>query len=257
MDILLLRFEAPLMSFGGPVVDQQGVTQDSPALCMLTGLLGNALGYDHSEAEKLEALQGRVRYAARADDPGHRMQDYQTVDLGQDFLVDTGWTTRGVVSERGKGEATSGTHIRYRDYLADARYLVALALRDGSPTLDDVRDALERPARPLFVGRKPCLPAAPLFWKRVQAASLLSALQAAPWLAPSGRAVPAGKHKAPVTAAAWWPAEEGDLPESRAFPTTDERDWRNQIVSGRRLLRHGVVAIPPATAAVATEGRHA
>jgi CRISPR system Cascade subunit CasD len=124
------------------------------------------------------------------------MQDYQTVDLGQDSWWNTGWTTRGVVSERGKGEATSGTHIRYRDYLADDRYLVALALRDGSRRSTTCADALERPARPLFVGRKPCLPAAPLFWKRVQAASLLSALQAAPWLAPAARAVPAGKHKA-------------------------------------------------------------
>ena len=245
MDILLLRFEAPLMSFGGPLVDQQGVIQEFPALCMLAELLGNSLGYDHAEADKLEALQGRIRYAARADDPGHRLQDYQTVDLGQDFLVDTGWTTRGLVSERGKGEATSGTHIRFRDYFADARYLVALALREGSPTVDEVIAALEKPARPLFLGRKPCVPAAPLFLKKVQADSLFAALQSEPWLGPTGHEVPPGKNRAPVSAAVWWPADEGGSDDSRVFPTTDERDWRNQIVVGRRLVRQGSIRLAP------------
>jgi len=252
MDILLLRLEAPLMSFGGPMVDQQGVIQEFPALCMLTGLIGNALGYDHSEADRLESLQGRIRYAVRADDPGHRMPDYQTVDLGQDFLVGTGWTTRGVVSERGKGEATSGTHIRFRDYLADARYLVALALRDGAPTLAEVRVALARPARPLFLGRKPCLPAAPLFWKQVQGESLLSILQAEPWLAPTGSAV---RKVAPPSVAAWWPVEDGESLASRTMATVDERDWRNQIVTGRRLIRQGLLTIPSGTAQP-TEARH-
>ena len=44
VDALLLRLDAPLMSFGAPMVDSNGVIQEFPALSMLTGLLGNALG---------------------------------------------------------------------------------------------------------------------------------------------------------------------------------------------------------------------
>jgi len=38
MDILLLRFDAPLMSFGGPIVDNHGIIQTYPALSMLMRL---------------------------------------------------------------------------------------------------------------------------------------------------------------------------------------------------------------------------
>jgi CRISPR-associated Cas5-like protein len=40
MDILLLRFDAPLMSFGGVMVDQHGPTDRFPGLAMLTGPAG-------------------------------------------------------------------------------------------------------------------------------------------------------------------------------------------------------------------------
>lgn len=53
------------------------------------------------------------------------------------------------------------THQRYRDY--DSLCVVALRLEspDQVPTLDDLAKALDEPARPLFIGRKPCLPGEP------------------------------------------------------------------------------------------------
>ncbi len=237
-EILLLRLEGPLMSFGGPLVDQQGVTQRYPALSMLTGLLANALGYDHSEPEKTQKLQQRIRYAVRADLPGDALRDYQTVYLGQDHLVDTGWTTRGTVDERGKGEATSGTHIRYRDYWADASFTVSLMVEPGDPSLDQIASAVQSPARPLFLGRKPCLPSVPVHLVRVEAPGVLAALRDAPRSrrAKSGEEVPA-----------WWPDEE-PLPEGVArpvrLPVTDSRDWRNQIHVGRRVICEGVLRLP-------------
>ena len=43
MRALVLRFDAPLMSFGGVMVDQHGVIDRFPGTAMLTGLLANAL----------------------------------------------------------------------------------------------------------------------------------------------------------------------------------------------------------------------
>lgn len=125
-DILLLRFDAPLMSFGAPAVDNRRVIQEMPALSQVVGLLGNALGYDHADGDALSRLQTRLRLGSRADRPGEALVDYQTVDLGQDFLSEPGWTTRGKPEVRGGG-FSKGTHIRYRHFWADAATLTDLA----------------------------------------------------------------------------------------------------------------------------------
>lgn len=240
-EYLLLRFEAPLMSFGAPTVDQQGVIQPFPALSMIAGLFANALGFDHADHDATQHLQRRIRYAVRADRPGEALRDYQTVDLGQDFMVDTGWTTRGVLEERGSGEATSGTHIRYRDYWADALFLVAVELADGTPTLENISHALDWPARPLFLGRKTCLPSVPVRWKQVEATGLLAALTREPLLTTQGWPGLNGSRDGSTKLRAWWPDGEAGAPDSVVFPVTDERDWRNQIHGGRRLVRHGLI----------------
>ena len=243
MDVLLLRFDAPLMSFGAPIVDQKGEIQPYPALSMMTGLLGNALGIDHSEFDHLERLQERLRYASRQDRRGRQIQDYQTVDLSKPYLDDDrAWTTYGHRESRAGGSASGGTHIRYRDYWADAVHTVAATLDppDESPTLNDLESAVKHPARPLFLGRKPCLPADSLFAGRMQVDTLPDALVQAPLhdRAADGPTYPA-----------WWPthpdakgpSDESPLDEDLREPVTDRRDWQNQIHVGERWIVNGTV----------------
>ena len=131
---------------------------------MLTGLIANALGWDHRDIDRLEDLQERLRYAARIDRRGEALLDYQTVDLGLPWMLaaNAGWTTRGRIAERA-GASGEATHQRYRHYRADSIHTVALTLLDtGSPSLDEVAAALHEPQRPLFIGRRCCLPATPL-----------------------------------------------------------------------------------------------
>ncbi|HVA67879.1 MAG TPA: type I-E CRISPR-associated protein Cas5/CasD [Candidatus Binataceae bacterium] len=227
IDALIIRFDAPLVSFGGVVIDNNGVIRAFPARSMLAGMLGNALGYDHRDAAALQALQERIVYAVRCDRPGQLLSDFQTVDLSQPFLQ-RGWTTRGIVQGRAGAEATrTGTHIRYRDYLADAVYTVALALAppDANPDAARLEAALRAPARPLFIGRKPCLPAEPIFLARFAALDLRDALIRAP------RSERAGANR---RFQAWFPVEGPHVPNAR--PLTDDRDWTNQIHVGRRFI---------------------
>ncbi len=240
MTILLLRFDAPLMSFGAPIVDRHGVIQPYPAQSMMTGLLGNALGIDHSEPDRLQRLQERLRYAVRQDRRGQQLRDYQTVDLSKPYMDDDrAWTTRHTLEKRKGGSASSGTHIRLRDYHADACYTVAVTLEpeDEHPSIDACADALQYPARPLFIGRKPCLPSAPLFAKRVQASSLLDALRRHPASSADG---------SPSRLRAWWPTTPDEprptqawIEEDVRYPVTDRRDWKNQIHVGERWLAEG------------------
>jgi CRISPR system Cascade subunit CasD len=230
-EALILRFDAPLMSFGAVRVDNLGPTMEFPGRSMIAGLLGNALGYDRREAARLDRLQARLKYAARCDRPGVALDDFQTVDITLPFMREPGWTTRGAPEARGGGKETlENLHIRRRTNLADAVYTVAVALdpADESPDLGALEAALREPERPLFIGRKPCLPAAPLLVGRRQAGSLLEALRSAP------RA--AGGRSRPGPLRAWF--EEGETVERplRAIPVTDERDWANDIVVGRRIV---------------------
>ncbi|AWV88252.1 type I-E CRISPR-associated protein Cas5/CasD [Bradymonas sediminis] len=238
MDILLMRLQAPLLSFGAPIIDRHGVIQAYPAQSMICGLLANALGYHHRDAELLQRLQERIVYASRQDRKGERVRDYQTVAMGQDFMLDErAWTTRGQLEERGGGNKT-GTHIRLRDYWADAAHTVAVTLTpaDEAPTIEALAEALQRPARPLFIGRKTCAPSEPIYLGRTQAESLLDALKAAPL----ARGV-----STPARCEAWWPssASADEAPGIFRQPVTDQRDWANQIHVGQRWVARGHLMI--------------
>lgn len=223
------------MSFGGVAVDALNPTMTFPAKSLITGLIANALGFDHKDFEKTEDLQQRIVYGVLAKKRGQEIKDYQTVDLGQDFLINTGWTTWGKPIKR-KGQNGEGTHIRNRYYLADADYLIALRLDqpDITPNLDDIQKALLKPARPLFIGRKTCLPSCRIFQTHAKADSIEDAFifflqnnkendenrEYTIWI-PNSNSL--GKDLSLET-------------NEQIFSVTDERDWKNQIHSGIRLL---------------------
>lgn len=235
MRSLLLRFDAPLMSFGGVMVDQNNVTDLFPGLSAITGLLANALGYSHGDTKKLEALQNQIEYAARWDIESGRMEDYHTVDLGQPKMVEPGWTTRGTPEWREGGSAAKkGTHIRYRHYLANGVMTLAVALKnENGPDIDALASALRKPARPLFIGRKACLPAEPIFLRIVSAKDVYEALDSEPRF---HRLSAKFEEKIRAT----WPVGTGpDDGNNRTIPVYDRRNWLNQIHTGRRIRIEG------------------
>jgi len=223
------------------MVDQNGVVQTFPCLSMLVGLIANALGWDRREHERLGNLQERVRFAARVDRRGQALVDYQTVDLGAEWMrpETAGWTTRGQIAKRG-GASAEGTHQRYRHYRADSVHTVVLTLTgDEVPLVEDVAQALREPGRPLFIGRKCCLPAAPLLLDVMEADSLVGILATTP------RAHRADHGILPAT---WSEGDDdtGHSGGSRVVAVSDERDWRNSVHVGRRLMREGHVNPPEA-----------
>lgn len=258
-DYLLLRLESPMMAFGGPMVDYLGPTRDFPGQSQLTGLLGNALGFEHADAEALEALQARLRLASLLVRPGERLRDYHTVDLGRPHLVGTGWTTRGRMETRA-GASSTETHIRHRWYLADACVLVALALDppDAGTDLAALAAALDRPARPLFIGRKTCLPTAPIRLGGILAAATPEdALRAArDRLEEARRGEPRRDrdYRREEGTRTETDLRLGDPPPGASVETErliDRRDWRNQMHTGARPVRRASLPASPAPAETA------
>ena len=226
-----LRFHAPLAAFGGEMIDAHGVIRNVPARSMLTGLLANALGWTRAMRTEHQALQERIVFGVvwEREVAHSRMTDYQTAQLGKN---DRAWTTRGVPAGRAGGAATyAGAHQRWRDYHADLRLAVVLRLEpaDADPTLDVLAAALDRPARPLFIGRKSCLPSARIFGG---------------WVTEAADARAALRVVAPTDASrllAFWPEGEG-TGARRITTVTDERNWVSGLHGGGRRICEGSIS---------------
>ena len=235
MNVLILRFEAPLMSFGTVAVDKWRPSGPFPALSAVTGLLGAALGYKRYQSGDLQRLEDRLRLASRVDRRGQLLTDYQTVDIGEPWMNGSargvGWTTRHKIETRGGASPGSGTLIRHRTYWADVVTTLAITLQPAAenPTVAETAQALWRPHYPLFLGRKSCPPAAPILLEQSDAQSLYEALEA----------VPAHDHADGDSLPAQWPIEEiGGLQEE---VLRDRRDWANQVHAGSRRAWRGTV----------------
>lgn len=238
MRFLILTLEAPLMAFGDEIVDNLGRVREAPGASNLSGLLANALGWTRGMRAEHQRLQDRLRFAVRLDRPGRRLADFQTAKLE---AGDRGWTTRGAPEGRSGGSATyDSPHIRFRDFVADAALTVALALEpaEEAPTLAAVETALEAPARPLFLGRKPCLPSRPLLGaaperRFVEAGDPFAALcRAVPDAIDDGDPNPSGPiFTGPAVAS---------LPAAfeRRF-VADLRNWRAGVHGGGRMHARG------------------
>ena len=230
MKWLRLELYAPMASFGGPAIDAIGRTNDAPGRSMLTGLIANALGWEHDERDRLQLLQDKLAYAAvREDDPDRsRLTDYQTAQLTKD---DKAWTTTGKPAVRKSNAATfSGAHQRWRDYHSDIRVTVVMTLlpAQGNPSLDDIAEALQRPARPLFIGRACCIPTRPVFAGTLTAPDMRAALTAV-------------AEDIGGTVTVYYPAADTVSPVEghRLVGVTDDRDWRSGLHGGERLIYTG------------------
>jgi CRISPR system Cascade subunit CasD len=232
---LILRLEAPLMAFGGVTVDHVGVTRGFPAASMLTGLIGNALGWHRADSALHQALQDRLIYGARLE----REIEFELLTDAQNAKLeksDRGWTTRG--SPEGRAGATyDAPHRRRRDYLADASVSLALTLSPAAKQTDlkEIALALDTPKRPLFIGRKPCLPSARLLHGEAVAPTAFDALRSL---------------EVRTRLKALWPFGEGPADGacvSRIFEIQDLRNWKSGLHGGARRVVEGFL-VPEAPA---------
>lgn len=229
-DWLILDLSAPLMAFGGVAIDQVGPTRDFPALSMVAGLFGNALGWNWSDRAAHQALQDRIIMASAIAREGRRLTDSQNAQLSKQ---DRGWTTRGKVEERA-GASYAAPHRRLRDYHADCDVVIVVRLEPAleDPDLAALEAALQRPARPLFFGRKPCLPGRPILRPaRIAADTAFAALRSV------AETVDSTLPQLPADARAQWTPGQG--PEGNALALADIRVWASGMHGGTRRVIEG------------------
>lgn len=172
MNTLFLRLEGPLQAWGLRARWGERDTADAPTKSGVVGLLGCALGLRRDDPQ-LRELSDALRLGVRVDLPGTRLRDYHTT--GGARAADG--EPEGMLSADGKHKRE--TDLSRRDYLADASFLAAL---QGQPELvARLAAALQSPVWPCFLGRRACVPAAPIFAGVGQHEGLRAALEAQPF----------------------------------------------------------------------------
>lgn len=228
-EYLILRLDAPMQSWGSVALDPLRPTHGFPTRSALAGMMASALGWRYRDGARTTALQDALRYSVREERTPRRMRDYQTADL--DGIGREGWTRWGM-ERRGGGSAATGTHILEKQYLAGGVFLVALTLHSEAPVgLSEIAEALARPARPLFLGRKGCIPASPILVGRIEEGSPYEALQEWPV-----DLADASDGKSDRSVVCWY--EDGDGPdEGEPEEIWDRRDFSTDRFGGSRTVR--------------------
>ena len=197
LQVLALRLEGPLQSWGDSAKWSIRDTRPEPTMSGVLGLVAAAAGWRANDDgdRRVSELAGKIRFGVRADREGAPLRDYHTIG-GTRSSCETPWT--GLLTAEGKtkrnASAALHTEVSERNYLSDACFLVMIEA-DGA-TLDGIESALRSPVWPPFLGRKACVPAAPIYPVRPDApgrvaAPLVDAISSYPWLGRPGDEPPA------------------------------------------------------------------
>lgn len=226
---LMVKLEAPLQAWGTVSIDAVRVTGQWPTLSGLTGLFASALGYTYKDGERTNALQSALQFATLEIRVGGGapsiLQDFQSVDLGA--MPSAGWTRWGM--EKRGGAFSKGTHLLEKQYLENAAFRVAVKLHAPHPvSLDQLAEALRTPSRPLYLGRRSCIPSARLLDGWQEANTGFDALMA----------FNSGRGDNPPNGGRCW-YEPGDGPKvtpQQVLEVWDRRDFVNDVFGGSRML---------------------
>ena len=137
MAVLLLKFSAPMQSWGTETKLNDHKTGSYPSKSGVVGMI--AASMSRKRDESIDDL-ATLSFGVRVNKPGIILSDFQTAAI------------RSVVWEDMKGIKDSRKYIGTRYYLSDAEFLVAI---DGERDLLEILAYnLNHPAYPLYFGRR-------------------------------------------------------------------------------------------------------
>lgn len=175
MKTLIFQLQAPLSSWGDMAVGEHRPSADYPSQSAVHGLLGAALGIDRADDDAQSALRASVRLAVGVLHQGSLLRDYHTAQVpSRTDLKKRPHATRR--DEMRVPKADLNTILSTRDYRQNAAALVALQTnRDTLYSLDELAAALMKPRFVLYLGRKSCPLAVPLYPRLLDGESIRAA----------------------------------------------------------------------------------
>lgn len=156
MSVLLLRLAGPLQAWGDSSRFSRRMTRREPTRSGILGMLAAAQG--RRRTDPIEDLL-TLRFGVRTDQPGRVLRDFQTA--------------RSL-------DGSTSMPLSERYYITDGVFLAGVEGDDG--LIDGLSGAVRSPKFPLYLGRRSCVPARPVF-AGVVGGGLERALESAPWQA--------------------------------------------------------------------------
>ncbi|MFM9969670.1 MAG: type I-E CRISPR-associated protein Cas5/CasD [Burkholderiales bacterium] len=177
MAFLVFQLQAPLSSWGDTAVGEYRGSYDRPGESALIGLLGAALGIRREDEAAHAGLRQGYGFAVGMQSAGNLLRDYHTAQVpGRADLKGRPHATRR--DELAVPKSNLNTILSTRDYRQNAASLVAVQARGEAPfALEVLADRLRQPRFVLYLGRKSCPPAAPLYPQIVDTDSALAAFK--------------------------------------------------------------------------------
>lgn len=162
---LVFQLHGPMASWGVDAPGEVRHSHELPSRSALLGLLAAALGIRRDEEERLNHFNRHYSFLLCASKNPRWARDYHTVQMPKEVRKARYFSRREELSDP---ELLSAL-ISRRDYYTDAWWMVAIAVTPDAPySLEQLRDALQHPIFPLYLGRKShplALPLAPLLLK--------------------------------------------------------------------------------------------
>lgn len=143
---LVLRLEGALQSWGESAKWDARDSASMPSKSGIVGLIACAMGLSREDPKAAE-LADAIRIAVRADRPGEKTVDFQTI------------TGNPLLNAEGKPRG-GNTIISQRAYLQDASFLVVI--ETDFHWHQRIAAALRNPRWCIYLGRKNCVPSRPV-----------------------------------------------------------------------------------------------
>lgn len=157
-----MRLQGPLQAWGGPVIGDDRPSLSFPTRSGVLGLVAACLGIRRDELDRLFALADGARVHARVDAYGSPLVDDQTVQAHPEAS-----RARQTIQSK-------------RTYLVDACF-TALVVPGPRSAPRELVQALRTPVFSPYLGRRTCVPSAPLLLADgVSGPDALVALEAVP-----------------------------------------------------------------------------
>ncbi|MFJ4090992.1 type I-E CRISPR-associated protein Cas5/CasD [Kitasatospora sp. NPDC089913] len=174
--VLVLRLAGPLQSWGDRSAFNRRDSRPQPTKSGVVGLLAAAAG--RAREADITDLVG-LSLGVRIDQPGTLLRDYHTVsDYRGRPLPQAGVNAKGAQKPTSPAK---DTHVTHRYYLQDAVFVVAV--QGPAALVTALAEAIRRPAFPLALGRRSCVPTQPIALGAMRDGTLESVLAEEPWQA--------------------------------------------------------------------------
>lgn len=172
---LVFSLYGPMAAWGDIAVGGMRPSHRHPTKSAIFGLLAAAQGIQRVEEERLQQLQKGLGFAVRLDVEGQLIIDYHTTQVPtKQALKNHPHATRR--DELMAPKLT--TILSDREYYCDALYTIVLWQRNDKISLAELKDSLRQPSFTLYLGRKSCPLAMPIFSLLCEADAIEDALAA-------------------------------------------------------------------------------